>query len=125
LYTDPVYAQFILLTQDARLSIGATTELAKRLALAGTENERLNVLAEERRGYHDVIVGGATSPSRAAKLRQSLGYLIGAEDPDELAEKSPDASESHVKTLIAAADRLNKVIAAQQRVEQSRLHRGE
>jgi hypothetical protein len=125
LYTDPVYAQFILLTQDARLSISATTDLAKRLALAGTENERLNVLAEERRGYQDVIVGGATSPSRAAQLRRSLGFLIGQEDADTLAELSPDASESHVKTLVAAAQRLNEVIEAQQRVEQSRLHRGE
>jgi hypothetical protein len=125
LYTDPVFASFILLAQDARLSITATTDLARRLAASGTENERLEVLAEERSGYRDIISGGATSPSRAAQLRRSLGFLIGQDDADTLAELSPEASETHVKTLIAAADRLNKVIAAQQRVEQSRLHKGE
>ena len=120
LYTDPVYAQFIQLAQDARLSIAATTDLARRLTAAGTENERLTLLADERQGYQDVIVGGAGRPSRAAKLRQSLGYLIGAEDVDELAELEPGAGAAHVKALIAAAKRISEVIEAQERVERSR-----
>jgi hypothetical protein len=125
LYTDPVYAQFILLTQDARLSIASTTDLARRLAAAGTENERLNLLADERQGDQDVIVGGANRPSRAAKLRQSLGYLVGAENAEELAEFEPSASEAHIRTLVEAAARLNEVIEAQRRVELSRQQNGE
>lgn len=120
LYTDPVYAGFIQLAQDARLSIAATTDLARRLGAAGTENERLNLIADERQGYQDVITGGAGRPSRAAKLRQSLGYLIGAEDVDELAELEPSAVDAHVKALIAAAQRIGEVIQAQQRIERSR-----
>jgi hypothetical protein len=125
LYTDPVYAQFILLAQDARLSIAATTDLARRLTNAGTENERLVILADEREGYQEVITGGATNPSRAAKLRQSLGYLIGQDDPTDLAELEPRAAATHVKTLVEAAARLNEVIEAQRRVEASRVQNGE
>jgi hypothetical protein len=120
LFTDPVFAQFILLTQDARLSIQATTDLAKRLQAAGTEAERLEVLREERNGYHDIIVGGATSPSRAAQLRRSLGFLIGQDDPDVLAELEPSAADTHMKTMVAAARRLTEVIEAQQKIERSR-----
>jgi hypothetical protein len=120
LYTDPVYAAFLQLAQDARLSIAATTDLARRLTVAGTENERLTLLADERQGYQDVIVGGAGRPSRAAKLRQSLGYLIGSDDAEELAELEPGAADAHIKTLVAASRRLTEVIEAQQRVERSR-----
>ena len=120
LYTDPVFAALVQLSQDARLSIAATTDLARRITVAGTENERLTILADERQGYQDVIVGGAGRPSRAAKLRQSLGYLIGAADAEELAELEPAAATGHVTMLIAASRRLTEVIEAQQRVERSR-----
>jgi hypothetical protein len=125
LFTDPVFAQFILLAQDAHLTISATTDLSRRLVAAGTENERLNILADEREGYHEIIMGGATGPSRAAKLRQSLGYLIGQSDPDDLAELDPRAAETHVKTLVEAARRIGEAIEAQERVERSRVRNGE
>ena len=120
LFTDPVFATFIQLAQDAHLTIAATTDLSRRLVSAGTENERLNILADEREGYHEIIVGGASSPSRAAKLRQSLGFLIGTNDPDDLAELDPRAADTHVKTLVEAARRIGEAIEAQERVERSR-----
>jgi hypothetical protein len=123
-FTNPVFAAFLSLTQDAKLTITATTELSKRLAATGTERERLDMLESERRGYRSVIDGGSANPTRAARLRQSLGYLIGQDDPDGLAELDPHASETHIRTLVAAAKAIREAMEAQERVERTRLQEG-
>jgi hypothetical protein len=120
-FTDPVFAEFLRLAQDAHLTLAATTDLAKRLAVTGTERERIALLKAERRGYRTVIDGGAAHPSKAAKLRQTLGFLIGQNDADALAELDPNASQLHVQTLRDAARALDNAILAQQRVELHRL----
>jgi hypothetical protein len=119
-FTDPVFSGFIQLTQDARLTINATTDLSKRLANAGTERERLNIIENERHGYRSVIDGGTSNPTKAARLRQSLGFLNGQEDPDQLAELDPHASKVHIEALRDAAMRLALVLEAQERVERTR-----
>jgi hypothetical protein len=119
-FTDPVFRAFIQLAQDAHLTITATSELSKRLAATGTERERLDMLESEQQGYRNVIDGGSAKPTRAAKLRQSLGYLIG-QDSDELAELDPHASRLHAQTLRDAMIALENVVNAQARVERTRL----
>jgi hypothetical protein len=119
-FTDPVFSAFIQLAQDAHLTINATTDLAKRLANTGTERERLNIINDERDGYRSVIEGGNANPTKAARLRQSLGYLNGQEDPDQLAELDPHASRVHIEALRDAAMRLALVLDAQERVERTR-----
>ena len=120
-FSDDVFREFITLTQDAHLTIAATTDLAKRLEVTGTEHEKMELLAVERSGYHNVIDGGSVSPSKAAKLRQSLGFLLRQEDPDTLAEQDPHASRMHIRTVRDAWERLDKILLAQEQVERARL----
>ena len=119
-FTDPVFSALIQLTQDAHLTINATTDLAKRLMNTGTERERLNMISDEREGYRSVIEGGNANPTKAARLRQSLGFLNGQEDPDQLAELDPHAARVHMEALRDAALRLTLVMDAQERVERTR-----
>jgi hypothetical protein len=120
-FSDDVFREMISLAQDARLTIPATTVLAKRLEGTGTENERMALLEAERAGYHSVITGGDANPSRAAKLRQTLGFLNGQDDPAILAEQDPHAARMHIKAVRDARDRLDMILAAQERVERARL----
>lgn len=118
-YTEPVWAEFLSLAQDAKLTIAAIMDLSRRLDATGTERGRMDLLDTERASLRDRIEGGAVNPSKAAKLRRSLGYLIG-QDPESLAEQEPRASNAHVTTLREAARQLANVIEAQERVERSR-----
>jgi hypothetical protein len=119
-FTDPVFAALITLTQDAKLTIPMTTDLMKRLSASGTERERLALLDGERRDYRSIIEGASLNPSRAAKLRQSLGFLNGVRDADTLAEQDPHAARTHIKVLKEAMFQLERVIDAQTKVEQTR-----
>jgi len=118
-FSDPVFKNFIELTQDAHLTVPATTMLAKRLEVMGEENERLDLIATEREAYSNVIQGGEGNPSKAAKLRQSLGFLI-REDADVLAEQNPLAARLHTKTIRQAYEQLEKIMNAQIQVERAR-----
>ena len=122
--TDPVFKAFIQLAQDAHLTIPATNELSKRLTATGTEHERLDLLAAEERAYRSVIDGGAVNPTPAARLRQSLGYLI-RQNPDQLAEQDPHASKLHRDSLRDAMVALEAVVNAQAEVERTRLQQVE
>jgi hypothetical protein len=118
-FSDQVFKVFIQLTQDARLTVPATTILSRRLEDLGTEDERLDLLKVEREAYSDVIEGGQGNPSKAAKLRQSLGFLINA-DAEVLAEHNPQASRLHTRTIRQAYEQLEKIMDAQIRVERAR-----
>lgn len=117
--TSPVFAELVILTQDARLTLSGLSDLCKRLEGTETERERLQLLAAERESYRDVIEGGAVNPSRAAKLRRSLGFLNG-QDPEMLVELEPRASRDHIRALLEAAEKLQKVLSAQEQVEVAR-----
>lgn len=118
-YTEPVWAEFLSLAQDARLTIAAIMDLSRRLDATGTERGRMDLLDTERVILRDRINGAAVSSSKAAKLRQSLGYLL-VQDAESLAEREPSAASTHVTTLREAARQLANVIEAQERVERSR-----
>jgi hypothetical protein len=118
-FSDQVFKSFILLVQDARLTVPATTALSKRLEALGTESERLEVLKVEREAYSDIITGGQANPSKAAKLRQSLGLLINT-DAEVLAEMNPQAAHLHAQTLRKAWEQLENVMLAQTQVERAR-----
>lgn len=120
LLSDDVFAEFIMLVQDAKLTIAATNDVARRLEALTTEKDRMRLLNSERASYREIISGGATVPSRSAKLRQSLGYLLNAENPELLVELEPSASEQHVKMLQEAAERLASVAKAQIKAENAR-----
>lgn len=122
--TDPVFAGVLKLAQDAGLSIAATTALTKRVQAKGTERERLDLLKTERAGYRDMIHGGETRPSKAAKVRQHLGYIIGEENPELLVEMDPTAAGPYREQLVSAAKMLAQVIEAQIRTDDAR-RRGE
>lgn len=122
-FTDPVFAGFFQLAQDARLSHSALNNLSKRLEAAGTEHERMTILEEERGLYRDIIEGGATSPSPAAKLRQNLGFLLRMNSPEDLIEHELGAVETHRTVLAEAAEKLLKVIQEQRQADEARLVR--
>jgi hypothetical protein len=120
-FSDDVYKEFLLLAQDAHLTVAAVTSLSKRLeAISDGDLGRLELLNAERDGYHDVIEGGSVNPSKAAKLRQSLGFLNG-QDAAVLAELDPNASRLHTRTLRTAMERIEAIFAEQERVERARL----
>lgn len=119
-YTDPVFAGLVSLAQDAHLSVPASNDLCKRLEAVGTESDRLTILEAERASYHEIIAGAASMPSRAAKLRRSLGFLNGQEDPDRLVELNPEASDDHSRAIREAIEKLQKIQAAQYRLEITR-----
>jgi hypothetical protein len=119
-FTDPVFSEFFRLAQDAKLPYTTLTNLAKRLESAGTEHERIDILAEERAAYRDIIEGGATSPSKAAQLRQKLGFLLNVEDPEKMVEHEAGAIGQHNAALAEAARKLMKVIEAQQNADKAR-----
>lgn len=119
-YTDPVFKEFFTLAQDAHLTISAVQDLARQLEAEGTEQARMDILAAERASYQGVIDGASSVPSRAAKLRRSLGFLNAQDDPGLLVELSPAAAEDHIRSLTVARERIDRVIAAQRRVEGSR-----
>jgi len=119
-YTDPVFSEFFTLAQDARLTISAVQDLARQLEAEGSESAKLGILRAERASYQGVIDGVSDNPSRAAKLRRSLGFLNGQDDPGLLVELSPAAADDHVRALTVARERLDRVLAAQRRVETSR-----
>jgi hypothetical protein len=119
-FTDPVFGGLVSLAQDAHLTIAATTDLTKRLVTTGTERERLALLQAERETYRSVIDGGAVNPTKAARLRQSLGFLNSQTDAEALAELDPYASRVHIQALRTAMEQLERVVVAQERVERSR-----
>lgn len=119
-FTDPVFEGFFRLAQDARLPYGALVNLSKRLEAAGTEHERVAILTDERRVYRDMIEGGATTPSQAAKLRQKLGFLLNVTDPERLVEHELGAVGQHNEALTQAAEKLFAVIQAQQDADKAR-----
>jgi hypothetical protein len=118
-FSDQVFKEFITLSQDAHLTVPATTALSRRLEGMGTESERLEVLKVEREAYSDIITGGQANPSKAAKLRQSLGLLINT-DAEVLAEMNPQAAHLHAQTLKKAWEQLENVMIAQTQVERAR-----
>lgn len=119
-YTDPVMRELMLLTQDAKLSTPDAVSLCRRLEALSTEPARLEALEAERASYAEVINGdGNPQPSRAAKLRQALGYLIKQSDPARLIEMAPAARANHVRVLDAASRQLQAVIAAQREFDRS------
>lgn len=120
-FSDDVFKEFLQLAQDAHLTVAAVTSLSKRLeAIHDGDQGRLELLNAERDGYHDVIEGGSVNPSKAAKLRQSLGFLNG-QDPAVLAELDPSAARLHANTLQTAMERITAIFAEQERVEMARL----
>lgn len=119
-FTDPVFKEFFKLAQDAKLPYGTVNSLAKRLEAAGTEHERIDILDTERLAYRDLIEGGATSPSPAAKLRQNLGFLLRVDDPEKLIEHEGGAVSQHNDALTKAAEKLFAVIEAQQNADKAR-----
>jgi hypothetical protein len=49
-------------------------------------------------------------PPHAARLRQSLGYILG-KTPDDLVEKNPTLVELHVNQVRRAIEVLSQVVA--------------
>lgn len=125
-YTHPVFREFIVLAQEARLGLASVSLLAKQLEAAGTEDERLAILAESRTSLRQVIIAGAApAPSRAGRLRQALGYLCKQDNPDLLVELNTGYAGEHMRVLNEAIERLQKIRAAQARLDMSRLDSGE
>lgn len=125
-YTGPVFAEIFSLTQDARLTVPQTVDLARRVDAADTEAERLSLLAAERASRREAIDGyrrnpetRRTAPSRSGKLRQHLGYVVN-NDADKLTEMDSKESDRHLRILTDARDQLDKVIAAQLAMQRQR-----
>jgi hypothetical protein len=125
-YTGPVFAELISLTQDARLSTTATTDLARRVEAVETESGRLTLLTAERASLRTVISGyhrdpdaKRNSPSKAGKLRQHLGFVVN-NDPTLLTEMDTREAAKHLRVLTDARDQLDKVIAEQMAVQRAR-----
>lgn len=122
---DPVFGKLVTLAQDAHLSIGALTELCKRVQSLGTENERLTLLDTERGVYRDVISGGERRPSKAAKVRQHLGFLLHEDNPELMVEFSVDAAADYRQVLINSRKRIDQILEAQLRADDARMVRQE
>lgn len=124
-YTHPVFKEFVTLAQDAHLGMSSVTMLARQLEAAGTEDERLAILAESRNSLRRVIAtGAAPAPSKAGRLRQSLGFLRKFDNPELLTELNAGYAPEHLRVLNDAIERLQQVRAAQVRLDMSRLDDG-
>jgi hypothetical protein len=121
-YTGPVFAEMLSLVQDARLTIPQATSLMKDVLAADTESARMVLLSRERAQYKAVIDqfrnargNVRQSPSRAGRVRQSLGFLLGQE-PDKLVELNVQDADKYLRTLNEAIEKLQKVRDAQMQI---------
>jgi hypothetical protein len=110
------------LVQDARLTIPQATSLMKDVLAADTESARMVLLSRERAQYKAVIDqfrnargNVRQSPSRAGRVRQSLGFLLGQE-PDKLVELNVQDADKYLRTLNEAIEKLQKVRDAQMQI---------
>jgi len=124
-YTQPVWGAFLQLVQDAHMSLPQTVEVSKGIEAAADEPERMKILSDTRVSYEPVIrTGISQAPSRSAKLRQTLGYTLNAENLDLMVELDPAKAAEHSRVLDEVIERLNKVRAAQTRLDFARLDDG-
>lgn len=112
-YTDPVLVKYAELIRDGQLTTTDARALGKRLTEAGTEEEKLDLILNERGARRDIISGQSSKPQPSAKLRQTLGFLLGS-TPGDMIEFNHEMRSQHRRILYDAVDQLNKVIAAQE-----------
>lgn len=116
---DPVFAELVRLTQDARVKLHPLVELFQRLEKTGTDEERLAILKAEREAARVVIKRGFARPSPSARLRQTLGHLLNTET-ENLVEPEPGAQAEHRAVLREASRKLMAVMEAQDRADIAR-----
>lgn len=81
----------------------------------------LAIITAERTSREDQIrdyrFRGKAKPPASAKLRQSLGFLLGQDDPTVMVERNPLLVADHLATVERAVRALEQVAAAQRGVD--------
>lgn len=121
-YTDPVWGRLFRLTQDAHLSVPEVNELMHRVEALHSEEERVRLLDTERVSHRAAIATASrVTPSHARRVNQGIGYLLSDDrTPDMLTERDPVQGPKYLHRLMAAEEKLRKVIRAQEQVEEAR-----
>jgi hypothetical protein len=117
-FNDDPFAAVTSLTQDAGLDRTVLRELCDRMQAKGTDEEKLAVVAEERKSREGQIAEfkatGKKVPPASAELRRKLGYVLGFEDnPRGLVEHNKDIAVRHLDQLVKASKVLDSAITAQ------------
>jgi hypothetical protein len=114
-YNDTVFRDFLLLIRDGALPIEQTRALSKKMNQMGDDQERLDLLAAERRNIAFTEPGTPRArPRPSAKLRQRYGFILNYEDePGLLLEAQPDEMQGHVEQTEAVIEVLQNVAKAQ------------
>ena len=121
-WTTPVFEAILNLTQQAHLTIPDVDDVAKKVEALGTEQERLALLKEIADQYRTTIRSGhRESPSKARRLKQTLGYLLSeANAPKTLTELDPDRGQDYRNYILRAELKLHEIRLAQEEIENSR-----
>jgi hypothetical protein len=116
-FNNQVFKEFITLIRDTGMSTTDAENLSRRLTVQGDDDSKLALIQAER----DSRPYGSSRPSRAGKLRQSLGYSLKfADQPDLLIETSQEAAPVHRQVIHDAIAALQLVERAQFNLDRSR-----
>jgi hypothetical protein len=121
--TEPVFTGVLTVSRDARLSTNEMQDLIREVGQAGSEQEKLAVIAqsvklnqERINGLADRPTGG---PARVLRLYGMLRAAVG-ENPELLVVHDQDSSEDYLRKLNLMIDWLNKIGQAQVVADRSR-----
>lgn len=121
--TTPTRRALAELTRDAHLRVEDMVSICKQMAEQPDEDAKLAVLAQARVDYGSRIrPRNANAPRNSGKLRQAGGRVLALidKDPGSAVEMNPDYVDDHVKMLLKIIDRCEKVLAEQQKNENTR-----
>lgn len=116
---DQPFAAITRLTLDAGLAQDELRELCNRVQAAGSDEEKLALVAEEQQAREEQIAEykatGKKKPPVSGELRRKLGYIFAFEsDPQSLVERNKDVADKHLEQL-AKAIKILKVAETAQR----------
>ena len=119
---DAPFKELLLLTDDADLSPGEIAALIRDLKAAKSDDAALTILETEREARRQQIAerkatGKPGKPAAPAKLRQSLGFLLGYKGKqlilEEMVEHNPNTRKEHLNQIEDASLLLAQLIELQ------------
>lgn len=115
---DEVYRRFVGLISDAGLPVSEIGSLGKMLVAAGSDDDKLAILARVRTDLEPQIVEkrltGSNKPAPARQLRQHLGFIAPFSGKEtELVEANLSKGEEHAEAIDAAIEVLTEVARLQ------------
>jgi ParB-like chromosome segregation protein Spo0J len=116
---DEPFTEITKLAADAGLGRTELGDLCNRVQAAGSDEEKLDIITEERRSRDEQIAEyvatGKKKPPVSGELRRKLGYIFTyEEDPGSLVEHNKDVAGKHLEQL-GKAIRILQAAQAQQR----------